>query len=171
MRSPRIKDPCGGYYHIVSRIVDRQRILDQDEKERFRSLLRATESFSGCQTLAYTALDNHWHILLYVPTPQQVSDDELIRRLGFLYDKQVVKSIADSLSEYRTTARTRPPKSCARRIYGACTICPSSPRLSTTLHPILQPPPWAQRDFVGRTLQKPAGRQQRGGAGHRGRLY
>ena len=59
MRSPRIKDPCGGYYHILSRIVDRQRVLDQDEKERFRSLLRATESFSGCQTLAYTALDNH----------------------------------------------------------------------------------------------------------------
>ena len=53
MRSPRIKETCGDYYHIISRIVDRQRVLDQDEKERFRTLLRATESFSGCRALAY----------------------------------------------------------------------------------------------------------------------
>ena len=31
MRSPRIKETCGGYYHIISRIVDRQRVHDQDE--------------------------------------------------------------------------------------------------------------------------------------------
>ena len=47
MRSPRIKEACGGYYHIISRIVDRQRVLDQDEKERFRKLLRGIVAVSA----------------------------------------------------------------------------------------------------------------------------
>ena len=49
MRAGRIKEDGGGYYHILSRVVDRQMVLDEAEKERFRKIMRATEAFSGCQ--------------------------------------------------------------------------------------------------------------------------
>ena len=101
MRLPRIKEPGEGYYHVISRVVDRQRLLDADEKERLRALLHATEGFCGCQAVAYSLLDNHWHVLLHVPCREAVSDEELIRRLGFLYDKTLVQTVAATLTMYR----------------------------------------------------------------------
>ena len=60
MRLGRIKENGCGYYHIVSRIVDRRMALNADEKERFRRLLRQMEAFSGCKVLTWAALDNHY---------------------------------------------------------------------------------------------------------------
>ncbi len=57
MRVARILGEGESFYHIVSRIVDRRLILDDSEKERFRKLMRAVETFSGCQILTWTCLD------------------------------------------------------------------------------------------------------------------
>jgi putative transposase len=101
MRTPRIKEEGAGYYHIVSRVVDRRRIMDADEKERFRNILRAMEAFSGCEILTYAILGNHFHTLLYVPERQAVTDEDLMARLDRLYDRQEVKSIDAYLKELR----------------------------------------------------------------------
>ena len=101
MRMGRIKEQGAGYYHIVSRVVDRRMVLDANEKERFRKLMRSTEAFSGCDVLTWTALDNHFHVLLHVPAQQLVTDDELARRMGFLYDKPIVDTIAGELAKLR----------------------------------------------------------------------
>jgi putative transposase len=101
MRMGRIKEQGAGYYHIVSRVVDRRMVLDANEKERFRKLMRSTEAFSGCDVLTWTALDNHFHVMLYVPAPHNVADDELVRRLGFLYDQSVVDTIVGELGKLR----------------------------------------------------------------------
>lgn len=85
MRMARIKEK-GAYYHIMSRVIDRQMLLDDVQKERLRRIMRSVAGFSGVQILTWTVLDNHFHILLYVPAPQPVSDEELIRRLRLLYD-------------------------------------------------------------------------------------
>ena len=71
MRVPRIKEPVGGYYHVLSRVVDRRMALDDNEKERFRKLMRRTETFSGVRILTHSILDNHWHILIHVPAPRR----------------------------------------------------------------------------------------------------
>jgi putative transposase len=101
MRVARILGGGEAFYHIVSRIVDRRFILNDDEKERFRRLLRAVEAFSGCQVLTWTCLDNHWHVALRVPEPEPISDRELIRRLAFLYEKPVVAQIELELADLR----------------------------------------------------------------------
>ena len=56
MRVARILGDGEAYYHILSRIVDRRLILDDVEKERFRSLMRAVEAFSCCMVLTWTCL-------------------------------------------------------------------------------------------------------------------
>ena len=101
MRTTRIKESTAAYYHIMSRVIDRQYLLDTGEKERFRKLMRAAEAFSGVQILTYTILDNHFHLLLHVPEREPVSDRELVRRLGCLYDGQFVKGIAKRLRAFR----------------------------------------------------------------------
>ncbi len=106
MRVARILGEGESFYHIVSRIVDRRLILDDSEKERFRKLMRAVETFSGCQILTWTCLDNHWHIALRVPEPEPVSDRELIQRLACLYEKGVVTQIADELADLRSKGMT-----------------------------------------------------------------
>ena len=92
MRTARIVEEGGGYYHVMSRIVDRRMVIDDSEKGILRNLMRGMEGVSGVEIVTYAILDNHFHILLYVPERQDVEDDELIRRLGCLYSKPVVKS-------------------------------------------------------------------------------
>jgi REP element-mobilizing transposase RayT len=65
MRVARLKESGKrACYHVMSRVVDRQMVLGLEEKEKFRKLMRAVESFSGMNVLTYAILDNHFHILL-----------------------------------------------------------------------------------------------------------
>jgi REP element-mobilizing transposase RayT len=43
--------------------------------------MRAVEGFTGCEIRTYAILSNHWHILLYVPERQEITDAVLGRRL------------------------------------------------------------------------------------------
>ena len=101
MRMSRIKEQGGGYYHIISRVVDRRMVLNASEKERLRGLMRRIEAFSGCEVLTWAALDNHFHILLYVPERREVADHEWIERLAHLYEKPVVDTLAGELKRLR----------------------------------------------------------------------
>ena len=102
MRVARLKESGRrACYHVMSRVVDRQMVLGSEEKEKFRKLMRAVEGFSGVKVLTYAILDNHFHALLEVPEPEPVSDEELIRRLGFLYDADQISRIADWIKGYR----------------------------------------------------------------------
>ena len=80
-------------YHVVTRVVDRQFVLGDDEKEHLRILLRMYERFSGCRILSYCLMSNHLHVLLEVPPGCEkgevlgLSDAELLRRLGGLYSR------------------------------------------------------------------------------------
>ena len=88
MRVPRIKESGEGFYHSMSRVVDRRMVLDDKEKERFRQLMRNTAAFSGVDVLTHTILDNHFHLLLHVPECQPVDDLEFARRLTALYGQK-----------------------------------------------------------------------------------
>jgi putative transposase len=88
-------------YHVMSRVVDRQMVLGSEEKEKFRKLMRAVEGFSGVNVLTYAILDNHFHLLIEVPEPEALSDEELVRRLRFLYDSDQVGRITDWIKGYR----------------------------------------------------------------------
>ena len=92
MRRARIKAEIDGYYHCMSRIIERRFILGDTEKERFRQTMRKLEVFCGINILTYSILDNHWHILLEVPASRDVSDTELIRRLAAIYEPYLVRA-------------------------------------------------------------------------------
>ena len=72
-----------GFYHCLSRVVDRQFVLGDPEKAKFVELMREYEAFCGVDVLSYCILSNHFHILIAVPKrPSELpSEDELLRRL------------------------------------------------------------------------------------------
>ena len=90
-------------YHLVSRVVERRFAFGVEEKERFRTLMRMMERFSGCRVLTYCVMSNHVHILLEVPPMQAggLGDAELLARLGVLYSEAFVAGVAKELEDAR----------------------------------------------------------------------
>ena len=101
MRTARIKEQGPACYHVISRVVDGRMAINTEEKGRFRRLMRDVEAFAGVQVLTYAALDNHIHILLHVPERREVTDKELIERLGHLYKEPQVTAVATRLGQLR----------------------------------------------------------------------
>ena len=94
-------------YHCISRVVDRRFVFGEVEREKFRTLMRMQENFSGCRVLSYCVMSNHFHLLLEVPPMAAggLSDAELLKRLGALYPEALVADVARELAEARTQGR------------------------------------------------------------------
>jgi len=76
-----------GYYHLMSRTVNGERLFGEVEKEVLRKMLWRVADFSGVQVLTYALMGNHFHVLVRIPERRKVSDAELVRRYGVLYSK------------------------------------------------------------------------------------
>ncbi len=87
-RMPRACAPegCDGYYHVVSRINGRARLLTDTRREGFRELLGRVADFCGVEVLTYCFMENHFHLLVRVPGELgEIDDEELLRRSALLY--------------------------------------------------------------------------------------
>jgi len=75
-------DAC---YHCISRIVGGQFLLGDSEKEAFRIRLYKLARFLQIQVRSFTALSNHFHLVLKVPGQVHLSDPQLLRALRRFY--------------------------------------------------------------------------------------
>ena len=99
MRCPRWKAPPehpAGYYHCVSRVVDRRFAFEALERQKFRQFLGEYAAFCGVRILTWCVLSNHFHLLLEVPRkPDEPPPLEaLIARLDFLSSAAVSAAAA-----------------------------------------------------------------------------
>ena len=106
MRRARLKaaaDQPAGYYHCLSRVVDRRFILEETEKEHFLALMRECEAFCEVQVLTYCVMSNHFHILTEVPKRPEVmpSAKEVIAKLRRLSGHQNVGAVEQQIAMYR----------------------------------------------------------------------
>jgi REP element-mobilizing transposase RayT len=94
-----------GYYHCMSRVVDRRFVIQEPQKEHFVSLLRECEAFSGVKVLTYCVLSNHFHVLLEVPRPpepdQRPTMDQVVAMLRQLTGHQAVGALEQQLASIR----------------------------------------------------------------------
>ena len=90
-------------YHCISRVVEKRFAFGPDEKEKFRSLMRMYEKFSGNRVLCYCLMSNHLHLLVEVtPRPAGgLSDEELLRRVRAISSPAAVAQLARELREAR----------------------------------------------------------------------
>ena len=90
-------------YHCVSRIVWRELVLGEAEKEHFVRLLRRWEAFCRVRVLTYCVMTNHFHILVEVPErpAEDPGDEELLEHLGLIYGRAKVAEIRQELEHWR----------------------------------------------------------------------
>lgn len=106
MRRGRLRvseDQAEGFYHCVSRVVDRRFIFGVAEKEHFVALMRECEAFCEVRILTFCLLSNHFHILLEVPRPPEhrPSAEEVLAKLRRLSGHQDVGAVAQRFGVYR----------------------------------------------------------------------
>ena len=90
MRRRRLKITEPGVdavYHCMTRTVNGEHLFEDRDKERLRRMLWQVADFSGVEILTYCLMNNHFHVLVYVPYQAEVSDRELLRRYRVLYPK------------------------------------------------------------------------------------
>jgi len=85
-------------------VVDRRFVFKDEERGKFRMLMRMMENFSGCRVLSYCVMSNHFHILLEVPPMPEggLGDAELLRRLRVFYGENFVQSLQEELVAARS---------------------------------------------------------------------
>ena len=109
MRQPRLKVPKDrptGFYHCISRVVDRRFILEEAEKEHFVKLLRECEEFSQVHVLTYCVLNNHFHVLVEVPKRPEAphplpGPEEILAKLARLSGHQFVGAVRQQFEMFR----------------------------------------------------------------------
>jgi len=98
----------GGAYHVCSRIVDRRFIFGSGEKDCFVTTMRKLEAFLEVKVLTYCVMSNHFHLLLEVPSKEEISilSPQLLReRLPLLYHGAALAEAIEELDRAEAVAR------------------------------------------------------------------
>lgn len=103
MRTRRLKAPPdapSGFYHCISRVVDRRLVFADAEKEHFCDLMRRYARFCGVHILTFCVMGNHFHLLVEVPKrPDHPPDDpELLDRIAAIHSAAQTRAIQERLA-------------------------------------------------------------------------
>jgi putative transposase len=94
----------GQFFHCVSRVVNREFVFLDKEREKFAEVLRAVETFAGIRVLTWTILSNHFHVLLEIPEKPEdfdLPDVEFWQRIEALYSDEEVDEIRATFRSFR----------------------------------------------------------------------
>ena len=100
MRPLRLLGEGRSFYHCISRVVDRQMVFEDQDKEVFRKIMRNLEAFMGVRVVTYCLMTNHFHLLVEVPDENALpplSEAQLLKLLPRLHDPVTVKGIEQEL--------------------------------------------------------------------------
>jgi len=97
-------------YHCVSRVVDRNRILGPEEREKFVHYMRVQEEFCMVRVLTHAVMSNHFHILVEIPEAPEDrgrswSDEKFLAHVSRRYRGREYRAIAARLGMLREQRR------------------------------------------------------------------
>ena len=96
----RIKEP-ETVHHLVSRIAHRVYFLKDEERDEFIDRMRRTAEFCGIELIGWCIMTNHFHILAYLPKPQQLDEEEILRRYGMLKGQAAASALSTTFDTWR----------------------------------------------------------------------
>jgi len=104
-----------GVMHVINRTAGGLFLFGPPEKDHFRSLVFRAASFCGLEVLTWTCLDNHFHILLTVPSETEaerlraaVSEEEIFERMKGCYSRAYIEETQQRLKKFRSTPGQEP---------------------------------------------------------------
>jgi len=106
MRQPRLFAPpswSSACYHCVSRVVDRQHVLGDEEKAEFLRLMRLYEKLCQVRVLTYCLMSNHFHLLVEVPQRPEggMSELALLAHIAACHGKARAWRVNEEIRQYR----------------------------------------------------------------------
>ncbi len=95
-RTRRVKRDQEAYYHLMSRTNGKRFLFERGGiKTELVSILKRTAAFCGVELKAYTAMSNHFHVIVKVIKPDEPIDtEELLRRVGILKGEKAREEVA-----------------------------------------------------------------------------
>ncbi len=109
-RTARLKKTGTGTarYHLMSRTNDKRFLFAKGEiKAKLVEALKRSAAFSGIALNAYTAMDNHFHIVCTVNIPEgPVPEETLLKRLEILKGKEAAEATAEYWDDLRFVGNT-----------------------------------------------------------------
>ncbi len=105
MRRPRLLAPkhfTKAYYHCVSRVVNREFVLQEEEKDQFIALMRIYEALYGLKVVTYCVMSNHFHVLVEVPQRPEVdmTEAQLVEHVRKTMGSERADSLALEFQEF-----------------------------------------------------------------------
>ncbi len=120
MKAPIRRRVLGGSdenycYHVMTRTCGAERILEAEDLEGLRIIIRKLALFSGVKVMTYCLLSNHWHLLVKVPSRDQFlrqfedregenagsGEGRLMGHLATLYSRAYIKQLKLELADMR----------------------------------------------------------------------
>jgi REP element-mobilizing transposase RayT len=113
------EDRAVGFYHCVSRVVDRRRVFKETEKEHFVALMRECEAFCEVRVLTYCLMSNHFHILVQVPKPPEVlpTPEQILAKVRRLSGHRNLGLIEQRFAQFRKAGDTAGEAAYLERFY------------------------------------------------------
>lgn len=72
------------YHHLMSRIAHKVFFMGSAERDSFIEMMRRVSEFTGIKLLSWCIMENHFHILAFLPERVALTDDEVMRRYHIL---------------------------------------------------------------------------------------
>jgi len=76
------------YYHVMSRTVGEEFLLNSEEKEKFVEIVKKFSRLYFVNILGYCVMSNHFHLLIKMYSSEQYQDKDVIRRLKEFYGRE-----------------------------------------------------------------------------------
>ncbi len=103
MRKKRIKSQEEAYYHLISRIVDKDFKYDEKERQIFYFMMRKVALFCGVDVVTFAIMSNHFHILAHFPEvgSVEITEGMLLERIAILYGRDEAEETENRWKEWR----------------------------------------------------------------------
>ena len=93
----RIRD-YDTYHHLMSRIAHKVFFMTDEVRNDFIKMIRRAADFCGIKLVAWCIMANHFHLLAYLPVPEDIGEPEILRRFGVLKGAHRLKLLEEELS-------------------------------------------------------------------------
>jgi len=104
-RRKREKSENEMFYHVISRIANQEYLMDDMVKSKMLEMLHASAVFSGVTVCTYMLMDNHFHLLVYVPVSEDapVPENVVLERIRALYGAKEAQRFKDRWAQMRNS--------------------------------------------------------------------
>jgi putative transposase len=91
----RLRYPRLACHHLISRVVQKRRLMDEEAMEAMRQIMRSQAAFAGMEVLTYCFMANHFHIFVRLDPKEteHLDDAGLVERFRALYGSKKCASL------------------------------------------------------------------------------